>query len=959
MQLHRHRFSIANCLEWAAPLHGILGWAGVACCLATANPVGAQQIAGDGTLSTNVTSLDNLNFNITAGNQAGGNLFHSFSRFSVPTNGSAFFDNAPNIENIIGRVTGGSVSNIDGLIRANGTANLFLINPSGMLFGPNAQLNIGGSFLGSTANGLSFADGTEFSATTSQTTPLLTVSVPVGLQYGTTAAGINVQGSNLAVQPGRSLALVGGDLTLEGGSLTTESGRIELGGGAGTGTVGLTVVDNQLQLNFPDNLARANISLTDGALVNSSGMGGGDIQLAGRRIVLQDSRVEATTMGSESGGTLAVNASESVELVGNAGGLFSSGLFAETEGNGAAGDLRITTGQLLVRGEARVSAATFGTGRGGNLTVNAADSVELIGVDSEDFQLFTGLLTDAENVGAAGDLKIQTGRLIVRNGAQVSTATFGAGAGGDLTVNATESVELIGVSPSDLLASGLFTAIQETAQGNAGALRVNTGRLIVRDGAQIFAGTVGTGTGGNLTVNAAESVELIGVSPIAQIPSGLFTQVEGAAAKAGDLTVNTGQLVVRDGALLAASTFGAGQGGNLTVNAAKSVDLSGTDPNGFASGLFTITRDVGNAGNLTISTEQLTVRDGAEVSTATSASGNGGSITVKANALEAINGGQLLTTTEGSGRAGDITLKVLSSVSLKGPDSGLFANTTSGSTGDGGDILIDPPEITITDGAGVAVDSQGLGNAGNLIIQAGSLTLDNQAFLSADTASGEGGNITLQLQGLLLLRHNSQLTAEASGSGNGGNITIDTDLLAALEDSDITANAVRGRGGNVQIDTQGLFLAPDSDITASSAQGPQFDGVVEIQTPGIDPSSGLVTLPAEVVDVTGLVTQGCGAGDRQASSEFIVTGRGGLPANPSETLDSDTVLTDLGNPAFSKKTSSSSDASRNNLVSPTPSPIVEAQGWVATANGEVILTAQAPSTGPTSPSLPSAQCHGA
>jgi large exoprotein involved in heme utilization and adhesion len=663
-----------------------------------------------------------------------------------------------------------------------------------------------------------------------------------------------------------------------------------LGAVAGPGTVDLSVAGNQIQLNVPQTILRADLSLTNGTVVDTVGLGGGDIQLVGRRITVEDSRVESTTLGARRGGNLTVNGSESVDIIGKeAGGQFSNGLFADTRGTGAAGNLNVTTGRLTVRGEARISAATYGAGQGGNLTANAAESVELIGVDSNDLQLFTGLLTDAESTGAAGDLTVNTRRLIVRDGAQVSAATFGEGAGGKLTVNATDSVELIGVTPSDLLASGLYTAVNATGTGKAGDLEVNTRRLTVRDGAQIFAGTLGPGDGGNLVVNASDSVEVAGVSPILLYPGGLASTADDllvsdmglTVGNAGNLTINTKKLMVRDGAQVAAATFGnTGRGGNLTVNALESVEVSGAGPEGAVAG-----------------------------------------------------------------------------------SSALIAGATGGSS-DSGTVRINTGQLIVRDEGLVGVSNQGSGNAGNLEVKGRSVVLDNQGSLTAETASGEGGDITLQVDEAVVMRRNSLISAEAGGTGNGGNIEINTRFLIAPENSDIVANAQDGRGGRVTIKAQSVFSTqvrrertPDSDITASSAAGPQFDGVVDIQTPDVDPSKGTIALPQEVVDATGLVTQGCGAGGVIASSKFTVTGRGGLAAAPGGTIPSEAVLEDLGTAPVRVGRNTTSSAVSTQPTRPSPAPLVEAQGWVLNSKGQVTLTAQAPTVTPHAPWQTTATCQ--
>jgi len=275
-------------------------------------------------------------------------------------------------------------------------------------------------------------------------------------------------------------------------------------------------------------------------------------------------------------------------------------------------------------------------------------------------------------------------------------------------------------------------------------------------------------------------------------------------------------------------------------------------------------------------------------------------------------------------------------------------------------VTLKTGQLNVSDGAIVAVSSEGTGNAGNLQIQADSIGLENQGKLTAAIAQlGQGGgNITLQDLDLLLLRGNSEISTNAQGAGNGGNINIDTDLLAATENSNITANAVEGRGGKIRIAIQGLFRSPDSKITASSDRG--INGIVEINRPDIDPTAELVTLPAQIVDVSGLVAQGCGAGGGNiaaGTSEFVDAGRGGLPPTPAEATRSDTTLADLAR-SDRIEGNRASVAIPNDLIAAESAPLVEASGWVTNSNGEVILTANAPSFTTDVPWLKPTSCKG-
>ena len=801
------------------------------------SPMTLAQIVPDSTLNNPTVVIPDANIRrIEAGTRRGNNLFHSFEQFSLPTGTEAFFNNTLEIQNIFSRVTGLSISNIDGIIRANGNANLFLINPNGIIFGPNARLEIGGSFLSSTANTIEFADGSQFSAS-NPNSPLLTVNVPIGLQMGQQPRAIvnqslAVNNNNtivgLEVQQNQTLGLVGGNILLNGGYLTATQGRIELASGGTQSFIPLTFTPTGYELGTVNGETLGNIRLSQAAFVNASGNRGGDIQVQGGRLsVVEGSEMRTNTTGSEPGGTLTVTTSEFVEVRGNsAEGQFLSSL------------------QVAVEPEA--------TGNGGNLT-------------------------------------IQTPRLIVSNGGQILTTTFGEGNGGNLTV-LTKTIEINGVSSTGQTSSGLFATVSENATGNGGNLTLQTQQLRTLGGGQIAVTTFGAGNSGNLTVQATE-IELTGSSPRLNLPpivSGLFAGTDlDSSGNGGNLTIETERLIIREGAEAQASTLSRGDAGNLTVRA-SSVELTGRTPDGqFPSALLAVSGLVG------VSTE---------------------------------------------------------------------------ATGSGGNLSLETGELMINDGAEITVSADGSGDAGNLTVVADQVRLDRQAQIRAETATGSGGNIILRSPDIRL-RGNSGISSTAGtqqGPGEGGNITIDTETLIGLENSDLTANAFQGQGGQVVITASGVFglqrreqLTFASDITAFSQVNPQLSGEVKIVTPDVDPSQGLLATPTNVIDIESLIAQTCSPDNRLTQSRFVIVGRGGIPASPTTPLDSNQPLVDLGNspkssvftPSLrSEKIPLESQKQRDSL------PLVEAQGWTINLEGKVVLTATIPTPTHSIPQLYSIPC---
>ncbi len=577
-----------------------------------------------------------------------------------------------------------------------------------------------------------------------------------------------------------------------------------------------------------------------------------------------------------------------------------------------AGKININADNISLSNFGIIKAST-NSGTGGQISLNVSNQVKL---DNH-----SKILAET-NSGNGGDLildKLQT--LVVSNNSEISSST-NSGQGGKLLINAAKYVTLF---DNSLLLVGAFST------GTGGFLDINTADLKLEN--SVISGSTISGLGGDINLQGLQNLTVINSNINAGTISG----------KSGNINIDVkDKFYLTDNSRLSVQSINGGIGGNLIINAGElKIDNYGT----ITSALNGINQDVmGSGGYIDITAQNIFLDNHGQITASTKTQGNAGIINIKTNDFTMNNGAQIITNTNSGGNAGDINLKVSDRINISGKDTGLFANTTAESTGNSGNIFIDPPFIKISDGAGISVESKGLGLGGKLQIIADNLWLDKNAFLSAATNTSDGGNISLKINNLLLLQNESLISAKAGGTGNGGNLDITTQFLAAdTINNDIIASAIKGRGGNILIVTQGIFgiefsnkLTPRSDINASSEFG--VNGFVDIKTPGIDPAQGLVNLPTEVINLDSLTKQSCSR-DNVAKNQFTITGKGGLANDPFQPFDSNLSMIDWGNVNIGQTQIRKVNQKEEIFVM---QPVIEAQGIIITKNGTIALTTTLP-----------------
>ncbi len=890
---------------------------------------------------------------------SGTNLFHSFQLFDVGTNDTAFFTAGSGLptRNVLARVTGGVPSVIEGRIASLiPNADVWLMNRSGILFGPGSKLDVPRSFHATSADFLGFEDGSRFYADpgfdASAGSVLDAVAPPdfgllgapvsfgftgdapadieldgavleVGLRTGfqtlsLVGGGVRIGGSELfvpdgviriasvgsageVVVSGEGLELVGfeergelevvgseldasgffdGSIILRGGDVlvlgsTLAVARLCCGGGA-RGGVGIDIEGENVDL--------VQAFITAPALPGTT-VAGAPIRIAGDSVRIgAQTRIRAQTFpgSAADGGNVTITA-DRLEVLGE---LFRTGnpnwisLRVETYGTGRGGDLVLQAREIVLDGAARILVATQGDGQSGNLSViggdiridnfselvNAADDGSGDGGDMYlqgdsvliDDASIVGTQSSGRSTGDAGDLTVRAGRLELRKEAVLQSSAFATGDSGNIDIVA-DSVRISGEENSifddggTLLSSTAFF-VPDAETGKSGDIRIEARRIEVLGGERfgvILSQSDGKEKGGNILLTAEE----IFVGFKGNVNASSFGPGEGGRVELVADRVNVAQGVVF------ASATERGRGGDVIIRGDR-VEISGAVSSSASFVGFPPEVSTGDAGDVTIEANQVVVKDG-RVASASVTAGSGGRVTVIGHeSVLLTDGGELVSSAEGAG--------------------------------DGGTVLVRTPKLDMRDGARIAVESNGDGLAGDAILQvANDLDMQNATILS-EAAASEGGEIVLS--GRRIQLSESAISASVGG-GDGGSVTVqDAGVLVLRDGSSITAQAreLGGTGGRIEIGAESVFIenplgvppygrAPqpgDSFVDASAPGGPEAQGVVVIRSPIVDIESQVNPLDASFLRAAQALQPSCVArASEGATGSFAVSRVRGLPSS--------------------------------------------------------------------------------
>jgi filamentous hemagglutinin family protein len=740
------------------------------------------EITLDGTLGPSV-ELGGPNYAIGAdlGQQYGGNLFHSFQDFNLQSHESATFSGPNNVQNVLSRVTGGNPSNIDGLIRSTmPNADMYFLNPHGLLFGPNARLDVLGGFHASTADTLRFEDGGQFNAR-QPSDSLLTVAPIAAFGFLTNSpASLSIEGSELSVPTERTLSMIGGHLNINQAKLTAPFGRLNFASVTGLGEV----IPKSRGLVVPSLFG--NFTVQDSQL-STSGEGGGAIYIRGGQFFASNSAIEAKTLGGQDGtvidiqanaisltrgASLNVNtegpgkgadihlhATDFITVIGENDDAERSGIYANSDISDKFTDDELgDSGQILLEAQnisfkegAQISVNTYGGGKGSDITLKAADSIAFIGEGEEVGFTRVMTITYSNNTGAgdAGHLLIEAKNISFEKGAYIVSATDGQGNGGTVTLF-TNHLTLTGMNKEGNSSSAIEAVTDST--GNAGNLLVKAQEVLVTDGAYLISSSLGAGNAGDVYIHATGTVTVVGARQegwASGIGSDSNPREGIIGGEGGNVTIEAGQLIVKEGGNITASSIApkgsqSSRGGNVIMKVTGAIELSGVNPygeneDGFGAGIYArsigVEDNAGEGGKIVLQAGSLTIKDGAVIKSSTNNNAPGGDIEIQVSGTINITGDATQIPLQAPADAQLAYLQDFSPANYNQSTSGIYARSEDKNeqAGQSGNITLSAQTLILTNKGKISTSSAGGGQAGNIRIEVNQLQLDNSASIASES----------------------------------------------------------------------------------------------------------------------------------------------------------------------------------------------------------------------------------
>ena len=807
-----------------------------------------SSVLGTGRVDGNVVQM------IEGGAARGSNLFHSFREFNIGAGERIYFANPADIDNILSRVTGDSLSTINGQLGVDGIANLFLLNPNGIMFGPDAWLDVAGSFTASTANSFDFADGSRFSASLVNRA-VLSISVPLGIQMNGSVQG-NIESSG-ALEAGQEISLLGKQLFLSGSlttgrNLTLQAQEIVNDASltlSAEGDVTLSdYVGGRLIVETSRSIETGDLNTSD----DGGGTEGGAITLRADRNITVAGDIDSYSFADagrvENGGNISIS-SLSGNVVINGDVTAASYAYSGNTGNGGAISVASLSGDVVIDGDMNTySFSELGsTGNGGDITLST-DSFGSISISET---LDTGATSTNSNAGNGGNINISSGAgNIVTSGVLDAASTSNSGDAGN-SGNITLSTDSFGsISTEGRLDAGATSTNGNAGNGgdiNVSSVSGHTEILGLVDsssytpyGSARNAGLVSiTSTSGNITTGSNIFSDSFSIADNAGSAGGIFLSTElGNIISNGDLSSSS---VSRSGSaqrggtisLLAPSGFIQGNRGQIvSISIAESGNDAGVGGNVTLEGnniseleVFTLSSsntsgDVkiqGSENELVIQSLQLTTTGQVEIP-----------------AIDAIRGAIIVDTNE-LGQSGDTTISSLGDLLLNN----IIIQSDANGSNPAGNVTIRTPGAVTFSNTQINSNANSTGNAGSIRIDSAELSLGSGDRISAATSAlGDGGTITINATESVFLGEGVQDTApiisvEASGAGKPGSIVINTPNFVLSETARITATSTAtatnfDEGGSIDLNANQMDLAGTVGIFAET-QGEAPGGILTLQ----------------------------------------------------------------------------------------------------------------------------------